>query len=389
MCIRALIVSRWQPQDLQQRISERAKDLIRWSFDDVDPERLLDHHTHVTGIGTDGSGAEVNPRMQTWRHPFHRAKFEVYRMACGVQDQQNTDRQMIHRLVDLVRHSPHHGKYSLLAFDKHYRSDGTVHAEKTEFFVPNDYVFDLASQYPDLFEPVASVHPYRADAVQELEKCAVRGARMVKWLPNAMGMNPSSPQCDPFYRKMKDLKLTLLSHGGEEKAVESSEDQKLGNPLLLRRALDHGVRVVVAHCASLGTNEDLDSPGGAPRHNFELFLKLVENPKYEGLVWGEISAMTQFNRAGIPLRTILEREDLHSRLINGSDYPLPAIHFLIRIRPLIRSGMVQAELLSPLREIFHCNPLLFDYVLKRCLVAPGTKKRFPASVFLRNSQLFL
>ena len=38
---------------------------------------------------------------------------------------------------------------------------------------------------------------------------------------------------------MKELDLVLLSHGGEEKAVEAEEDQKLGNPLLLRRALDH------------------------------------------------------------------------------------------------------------------------------------------------------
>ena len=54
-----------------------------------------------------------------------------------------------------------------------------------------------------------------------------------------------------FTKKMKELDLILLSHGGEEKAVEADEDQKLGNPLLLRRALDHGVKVIVAHCAGL------------------------------------------------------------------------------------------------------------------------------------------
>ena len=50
-----------------------------------------------------------------------------------------------------------------------------------------------------------------------------------------MGIDPSDPQCDPFYEQMKQLDLVLLSHGGEEKAVEAKEDQKLGNPLLLRR----------------------------------------------------------------------------------------------------------------------------------------------------------
>jgi len=47
--------------------------------------------------------------------------------------------------------------------------------------------------------------------------------------------------------------------------------------------------------------------------------------------------MTQFNRIGKPLTTILAREDLHERLINGSDYPLPAINFLIRTRSLVKA----------------------------------------------------
>ena len=166
---------------------------------------------------------------------------------------------------------------------------------------------------------------------------------MVKWLPNAMGIDPSDAACDSFYTKMKELGLVLLSHGGEEKAVEAEEDQRLGNPLLLRRALDHGVRTIVAHCASLGENEDLDDPGRRRVHNFHLFLRLVEDRRYEGLVFGDISAMTQFNRIGQPLSTVIEREELHGRLVNGSDYPLPAINLLIRTKPLVRAGYLNAE----------------------------------------------
>ena len=32
-------------------------------------------------------------------------------------------------------------------------------------------------------------------------------------------------------------------------------------------------------------------------HNFDLFLRLMDEKRYEGLVFGEISAMTQFNRS--------------------------------------------------------------------------------------------
>ena len=125
-----------------------------------------------------------------------------------------------------------------------------------------------------MFLPTISVHPYRSDALEELERGAARGATMVKWLPNSMGIDPSDPLCDAYYDKMRELGLILLSHGGEEKAVDAAEDQRLGNPLLLRRALDRGVRVIVAHCAGLGENVDLDDPRRGSVPNFELFLRL-------------------------------------------------------------------------------------------------------------------
>jgi uncharacterized protein len=376
-----------RPEELQDRLSSRAAELLKAAFADVDPARLVDYHTHVAGVGAGGTGNEVNPKMRTWRHPFHRAKFAVYLSAAGVEDVGRADAEFAERLVRLVSHIEHRGKYRLLAFDRHYNRDGTVNPEKTEFYVPNKYIFDLAANHPDLFEPVISVHPYRADAVEELERWARRGGRMVKWLPNAMGIDPSDAACDPFYTKMKELGLVLLSHGGEEKAVEAKEDQRLGNPLLLRRALAHGVRTIVAHCASLGENEDLDDPGRRRVHNFRLFLRLVEDKKYEGLVFGDISAMTQFNRIGEPLSTVLEREELHARLVNGSDYPLPAVNLLIRTKPLVRAGYLTEEEGASLREIYGFNPLLFDFVLKRCLKLPGTERRLPASVFESNPAL--
>jgi mannonate dehydratase len=186
---------------------------------------------------------------------------------------------------------------------------------------------------------------------------------------------------------MRELGLILLSHGGEEKAVEAEEDQKLGNPLLLRRALDHGVKVIVAHCAGLGTNEDLDSSDRAQVDNFDLFLRLMDDTRYEGLVFGEISAMTQFNRVGKPLHTILAREDLHERLVDGSDYPLPAVNILIRTRPLVKGGYLTEADAAPLREIYDFNPLLFDFVLKRTLKLPGTELRLPAGIFMTNAAL--
>lgn len=376
-----------QPHQLRDGVRTKAADLIKRAFDDIDSGRLIDHHTHIAGIGTGSSGAFVNPKMRTWSHPFHHLKFKVYLSAAGVADEAHADTQLINRLVNLVKHISDHGKHRLLAFDKNYHFDGTPNLAKTEFYVPNEYVFAMAEQQPNLFVPNISVHPYRPDALAELEKWAGRGARVVKWLPNAMGINPADPKCDPFFQKMKELDLILLSHGGEEKAVEAEEDQKLGNPLLLRRALEHGVKVIVAHCAGLGQNEDLDRTDRRLADNFDLFLRLMDEKHYEGLVFGEISAMTQFNRVGKPLTTILKREDLHERLVNGSDYPLPAINVLIRTSSLVRGGYITKAEREALNEIYHYNPLLFDFVLKRTVKLPGTTNALPASIFMTNSAL--
>jgi len=389
MCLIHLIGGAFshQPEDLDRNLSVKSSDLIKRAFDDIDSAKLVDHHVHVAGLGVGGTNAFVNAKMRTWRHPFHRLKLKVYMSSAGVSDESKADPQAAARLASLVQSIKGHGKHRLLAFDKNYRRDGSVNLEKTEFYVPNEYVFELADRYPELFIPNISVNPYRPDAVAELEKWARRGARVVKWLPNAMGIDPSDPQCDPFYDKMKELDLILLSHGGEEKAVEAEEDQKLGNPLLLRRALDHGVKVIVAHCAGLGTNEDLDDKDRKVVDNFDLFLRLMDEKRYEGLVFGEISAMTQFNRAGKPLRTMLARADLHERLVNGSDYPLPAVNILIRTARLVKYGYIGRSEADFLKEIYDYNPLLFDFVVKRTLRLPGTDKAFPAAVFIANPSL--
>src|SRR6185295_3090714 len=109
--------------------------------------------------------------------------------------------------------------------------------------------------------------------------------------------------------------------------------------------------------------------------NFDLFLRLMGEKRYEDLLFADISAMTQFNRSGVPLQTILAREDLHARLVNGSDYPLPAINVLIRTRSLVKQGYITTDERSSLNEIYHYNPLLFDFALKRTLKLPNTTRR--------------
>jgi predicted TIM-barrel fold metal-dependent hydrolase len=318
---------------------------------------------------------------------LERLKFLIYASAADIKNIDNADQEYTARLIRLARGQKRHGKFRILAFDKHYRLDGSVNLAKTNMYVPNRYVVDLARQYADIFEPVISVHPYRWDALVELERWAMAGVKYVKWLPNAMGMDPASNQVEPFYRKMKERNMILLSHAGEEQAVEAEEDQELGNPLRLRKPLDMGVRVIVAHAASLGACADLDSREAKKANCFDLFLRLMDEAKYKGLLFGEISAMLQFNRMPAPFTTLLKRQDLHSRLVNGSDYPLPAINALIRTRSLASDGFITSEERTALNEIYDYNPLLFDFVLKRTMRHPETKQKLAPSVFMENAGL--
>lgn len=379
-----------QPEEAATGLGSAARALVDQAFADIDPARLIDHHTHVVGLGTAGTGAYVNWKMQRpVNYPFKRLKFAVYADAARIRDLDQADQQWMQRLTQLVEAIPRHGRHLLLAFDQHYDHAGRVITDETEFHTPDAYVFQLAEARPDLFVPAISVHPYRKDAVQALERGAARGARFVKWLPNAMGIDPADPQVDAFYDAMKRLGMVLLTHAGEEKAVDAEEAQKYGNPLRLRRALDKGVTVVVAHCASLGQNADLDAPeAGRPQvDNFDLFMRLMDEPRYVGLLFGEVSAMTQANRLATPLATLLTRTDLHPRLINGSDYPLPAINVVVRTGALESAGFITAEERAALNEIYDFNPLLFDFVLKRTVKAPGSGERFAASIFHENPAL--
>jgi mannonate dehydratase len=167
---------------------------------------------------------------------------------------------------------------------------------------------------------------------------------------------------------MARLKLPLLSHAGDERAVHGGRTDSLGNPLRLRRALDQGVRVIVAHCGSLGRGADLDRGPDAPSvPNLDLFTRLMDEPRYQGRLFGDISAMTQINYNDAGLIAILARADWQGGLVNGSDYPLPGVMPLISLRHLARAGLLDETDVPVLSAVRRYNPILFDFLLKRSL----------------------
>ncbi len=349
-----------------RQLRGRARALADEAFEGLDRARMWDAHVHVTGLGTGGTGCWVNPAMRQVLSPWRHFKFDVYRHAAGITDLARADQQYVDRLIALHRLANPEGKLIAYAFDYFVDDAGAERPSRSELYVPDEYVFSLAKQHPEIL-PCASIHPYRHDALERLNRAAQAGAVAIKWLPNAMGMDPASSRCDAFYDRLKALDLPLITHAGHEMAVHSPDAQELGNPLRLRRPLEHGVRVVVAHAASLGVVEDLDAPERLKMQSFDAFMRLFSDKRYEKLLFADISALTQFHRLSTPLRELLTATSLHKRLLNGSDYPLPCIDPLISTRMLEKNGFIAAEDRAGLNEIYAHNPLLFDFVLKRRL----------------------
>jgi len=175
--------------------------------------------------------------------------------------------------------------------------------------------------------------------------------------------------------------LVLLSHAGTELALDSQGRQHLGNPLLLRRALDSQVKVIVCHCATSGTSQDLDDPNLQEVENFSLFMRMFDDPDYEGLLFADISGMTLVNQVGNSLKGILARRDLHSRLLYGSDYPLPAVDILNQNYALSLLGYLDEEIIEALDELQSVNPLLYSFVLMRSVKHPESGAQFSEDLF--------
>ena len=345
----------------------------------LDPAKVWDCHVHLAGIGDSNQGLHIGKKYESLWHPaLYSLRLVFMNAGCVAAEAGTVDENYARRLLLLAQSMPSGFKAMLFAFDWHHNDGGQPVPRLSSFYVPDSYARQLARANPDVFEWVASIHPYRQDAVDRLEEAAAQGTRAVKWLPAAQNINPASSKCDAFFAAVARLGLPLIIHCGAERAVHSPRLIALGNPLRLRRALDAGVKVVVAHCAGSGYDEDLDKPG-TRKKSFALFSRLMERSEWKENLFGDISAIVLSNRKVSVLKTLLMRDDWHGRLLNGSDYPLPGILPMISPSMLAHQGLLPKEQVTNLQALRYANALYFDLALKRSLSWQG--KSFPAKIF--------
>ncbi len=373
------------PADID-KLSDKARVLVEQSLSDLDPANVIDYHVHMLGLGNSGSGIYLGPPLTGSLQG--KAMAALYSSGGGIKTEDNADEEYVERLLGLREHSPLGGASHILAYDQTYHVDGTLFRDETMFYIPNQYVYDLSQQHPEDFVPVISINPLRADALDELEHWATRGVRYLKWSTPRMEFSPGDERFAPFYERMAQHKMVLLTHGGPYSAARTPA-QGFGNPLLLRLPLSLGVQVIVAHSASAGNCKDLDAKSQQKPTVpcFDLFIRMLQDIAFEGLLFGDISAVLNSSHLGAPLAYLLEHEELHTRLIYGSDYPGPAINIVISTSELLEQGFITEDEASALNEIYDYNPLLFDFVMQRTVKHPNTGARFSSTIFQKNVRL--
>ncbi|MBT1072749.1 amidohydrolase family protein [Pelotalea chapellei] len=266
---------------------------------------LIDIHCHTAGIGAGSSGCFVSSAMR------RNKRFRFFLKTFGVTEAELIDRGdelVLERLSQGLAESRHVTAAVVLAMDGVVNARGELDEAATEIYIPNSFLGQACHNYSNLLFG-ASINPYRRDALERLEQAAADGAVLMKWLPSIQGIDPADPRLKSFYRRLYELKLPLLTHTGNEESFTRA-DNSLADSLRLRSALDEGVTVIAAHCASNGKNE------GQP--NMERLLSLFA--KYPNL-FADFSSLTQVNRLG-HLGKVLRHTRIHDRLLYGSDMPI-------------------------------------------------------------------
>jgi uncharacterized protein len=270
-------------------------------------KNIIDLHCHIAGIGEGDSGCHISQKLRNnWR-------YKKYLQAFGVSEaklKKHGDSLVIKLLSEKLEQSKYVKGAVILAMDGVIDDNGELDLAETEIYIPNDFVASKTAEFDNLYFG-ASINPHRPDSIQLLEKVAGQGAVLIKWLPSVQYIDPSDPQLIPFYEKLKELGLPLLTHTGDEHSFTNARNE-LGDPKKLILPLEIGVTVIAAHVASSGKNEGQD--------NMTRLLSLFD--RYPNL-YADISSLTQINKLN-KFNTLMKKHDVQDRFVYGTDFPLPA-----------------------------------------------------------------
>lgn len=309
------------------------------SEEPADQGKTLDLHVHLFGVGDAGSGCRLSQQIQGG------FLFQELERRLKVKQHADTMDQGYELALTETLEGSRIDRAVILAQDAVYGSDGRPDWSRTAFYVPNDYLLEVVGRHHDCMLPCVSINPARADAIEELERCAARSAPALKIHPPTQGVDLADKKHARFFRRCAELGIVVMVHTGHEHSAPVV-DVELARPRKLEPALDEGCTVVACHC---GTGWPGEKPDMLPE-----FLAMVR--KYPRL-WGDTAILGTAARAADVAR-LLDDEAATARLLHGSDFPFPCtpIAFAAAV------GMGRAYRLQQIP-----NPIDQDLALKEAL----------------------
>jgi len=272
---------------------------------------VIDCHVHLSAT-TPGRGVMSEKLLRSPQFKFLRWKFGLD--PAGEAFDSGIERTLVEQINEAVELDA----AVVLAFDAVYATDGQRDDRQTHLYISNDAVADLASRNPKVLFG-ASVHPYRKDAIQELERCIALGAVLVKWLPITQGIDPSDRRCFAFYEALAHHGIPLLSHTGGEAMLPNVNS--CADPALLMPALRRGVTVIAAHCGTPAFN--------GRQNYFDSWCRLALEHEH---LYGDTAALN-LPRRSAAYRRLLADSRLRAKVVHGSDWPVMPIPPLTQLGP--------------------------------------------------------
>lgn len=366
----------YAPEDIDWVLSDDARALVDAAFAGVDDDTVVDYYVQVISQGKLGDNAVYQDSYYRRNRsgsaaPLARVTTHVRLAAAGVARVEAVDGRYISRLLRQIRAMPADYKAHVLARGWRYTDEGRRDEAGTYTHIANAYVWWLAQQAPDAIVPVVSIHPYRPNALKRLAQWAERGIPAVAWWPVRQNINLADPRARAFYAAMAEYGMALQLPVGSIETVYGYGMATIA-PTALRAPLKAGVDVIA--------RVDGSDSVVAERQLTSRLLQLLRDTEKGRLRVILAGVMADAATDGI-LMTLLQHPDLYHRLRYASAYPLSAVDWRIDLEALAEQGFIPADVLAPLREIYHVNPLLFAYVLARTLRLPATQLQLPLTVF--------
>jgi len=231
-------------------------------------------------------------------------------------------------------------RHVLLAFDSYHDREGRRppaperrRDRGSDIYSSNTLVRAACRARPDRFLFGASVHPYRENALECVEQVFAAGACLLKWLPLHQNIAANDPRTIAVLRRCAELGLPVLAHYGEEFTLTTQHREyvsvlRLLDTLRALRADDAMPITIIAHvatpCTPMGSSASYRALCEA------LLGEFADEPLY-----ADISALTAWGKVKW-LRRIAKRQELHGKLLFGTDFPVPL--GLRRLRGSLRNA---------------------------------------------------